>query len=103
MPFEVPPDKPYGWYYRFDQRSDTMDGPFVSELAADRAARKKQRKRGGGSWESVIHGSPPHGDPEATKALVAQAESLRVGLAGNPIEILERGPMPRGVSAADLG
>lgn len=102
MPFEVQADKPYGWYYRFDQRQETLSGPFVSELAADKAARKAQKRRGGGSWESVLHAPPPQGDTHEVQRLLRGAETLGFGTASNPIEIFERGPLPKGMRLEDL-
>ena len=90
--FEIPKDKPYGWYFRLDQRPDTLTGTFSDEGAAERAAKKAVKKRGGGSFQTQLHAPLPAGSEEEARALMASVPPLQAGvvasfvLDGNPFE-----------------
>ncbi len=90
--FEIPKDKPYGWYFRLDQRPDTLTGTFNDEGAAERAAKKAVKKRGGGSFQTQLHAPLPAGSEEEARALMASVPPLQAGvvasfvLDGNPFE-----------------
>ncbi len=83
---DIPRDKPYGWYFVLDHRPSTLEGPFIDQWAAERAAKKKIRRGLAGSSTEWSHGPLAHGDEEEAAATVAALPSLpsrvyaRVGL-----------------------
>lgn len=89
--FEIPKEK-YGWYYRLDQRPDTLTGTFATEEAAGRAARKAIKRRGGGSYQTQLHAPLPSGSEEEAREIMATVPPLQAGvvasfvLDGNPFE-----------------